>query len=59
LRNNELGTSSTNSKVAIKEGATWGSLDEYNIFNSPSMAHERVPFFMEHVYFDGTCASNQ
>ncbi len=50
MRNNELGTSSTNSKVANKEGTTWGSLDESNVFNSPSMAKEGVPFLMEHVY---------
>jgi hypothetical protein len=50
MRNNELGTSSTNSKVVNKEGATWGSLDQSKIFNSPSMAKEGVPFLMEDVY---------
>ncbi len=50
MRNNELGTSSTNSKVANKEGTTWGSLDESNVFNSPSMAKEGVPCLMEDVY---------
>jgi hypothetical protein len=37
-------------KLQNKEGATWGSLDEYNVFNNPSMAQESVPFLMEHVY---------
>jgi hypothetical protein len=41
MRNNELGTSSTNSKVVNKEGATWGSLDQ---------SKEGVPFLMEDVY---------
>jgi hypothetical protein len=45
VRNNELGALITNSKVA-----TWGSLDQSNVFNSPSMAKERVPFLMEDVY---------
>ncbi len=50
MRNNELEALSTNSKVTNKEGATWGSLDQSNVFNNPSMAKERVPFLMEDVY---------